>query len=255
MAPQSSDPEQTPEPAEALRDGAARSAEDTQAVQTEAQDTAPATTADAPPPPVDADASPDADGPSKAATESDAEPEPEFNADEEESERPYRQTSRERQEQARALADLAKSLVKLEPTPLAALDLPPELHEAVLVCRGFNRTARVRQLRRISQLLRAYELTELATTPDAPKQALRRRSARERVYEQWRERLVSGSDAVLGEFIDEHPMADPKRLRQLLRQARKAHGSGKSKKALLEILRLVRSACETEVQVGDSDKS
>lgn len=161
-----------------------------------------------------------------------------------------RPTNRQRQEQNRAIIDFAKALVKMPPAKLGALGLPGEVHEAIAVCRSFTKAAKVRQYRRIAQLLRAHDLDDPDAVLEAPRRQARARNAREQGYEQWRQRLMDEGDRALAEFIDEHPLADPQRLRQLLRTARKAPGSGKSNKALLEILRSIRETCEREVQVS-----
>lgn len=172
----------------------------------------------------------------------------ENDGDEKEALRP---TSRERQEQNAELFTLAKRLVELEPARLAQLDIPSEVREAVLVGQGLGKTARTRQRRLIAQLLRVHEIWEMpgAKAPDPERQ---RRDALEQIYEGWRARLVSGGDDVLARFIDEHPMADPQELRQLLRAARRKPGSGKSKQALLEILDRIRRVYQTEASVRDA---
>ncbi|MCH9687038.1 MAG: DUF615 domain-containing protein [Deltaproteobacteria bacterium] len=160
-----------------------------------------------------------------------------------------RPTAREHRAESNALWELAKSLVEMKPPQLATVSLPAEVVSAVEACRGFRKNARIRELRRISTMLRRLDVDALTEeVRDAGKQ--RRRSQREQVYEQWRERLVAEGDRALTEFVDQHPMADPQRLRQLLRQARRSPGSGKSKQALRSILRLVREALEVELDVG-----
>ncbi len=179
-------------------------------------------------------------------------PPPEDGAPEGAEESSGRPTYRERKAESVALAGLAKALVELKPSQLADVPLPDDVREAVLVARGLDRGPRVRQLRRVSQLLRLHDVTEIGAAAKDAGHKQRRRATRERLYEQWRERLVAGGDPALAEFVDEHPMVDPQRLRQLLRQARRDPGSGKSKQAMLAVLRLVREACETEVNVSVS---
>jgi ribosome-associated protein len=170
-----------------------------------------------------------------------------------ESERPARLTSGERQRQSADLAELAKSLVAMNSSQLAQVVLPGEVREEVLVCRNLGRGARARQLRRIAQLLRAHEVDEIRATAEDAGHKQRRRAAKERIYERWRERLVAEKDTALTEFVEEHPMADPQRLRQLLRQARRDPGSGKSKQALRTVLQVVRETFEAEASAGSGD--
>ncbi len=166
-----------------------------------------------------------------------------------------RPTYRERKAESVALAGLAKSLVEMKPSQLAEVPLSDDVREAVLVARGLSRGPRVRQLRRVSQLLRQDDVAQIVPAAKDATHKQRRRASRERIYEEWRERLVAGGDPALAEFIDGHPMVDPQRLRQLLRQARRDPGSGKSKQAMLAVLRLVREACETEVSVRTAEEA
>lgn len=171
-------------------------------------------------------------------------------SEEPEDTRPARLTSGERQRQSAALAELAKALVAMTSSQLAEVALPDEVREEVLVCRGLGRAARMRQLKRIAQLLRAHDVDEISAKAQDAGHKQRRRAARERVYEAWRERLVAEGDRALTEFVDEHPMADPQRLRQLLRQARRDPGSGKSKQGMRALLQLVRQTFESEASVA-----
>jgi ribosome-associated protein len=163
-----------------------------------------------------------------------------------------RPTYRERKAESTALAGLAKALVEMKPSQLAEVPLSEDVREAVLVAQGLTRGPRVRQLRRVAQLLRVHDVSSIGAAAHDAGHKQRRRATRERGYEAWRERLVSEGDATLAEFVDQHPMADPQRLRQLLRQARRDPGSGKSKQARLGVLRLVREACEAEIGVARS---
>lgn len=167
--------------------------------------------------------------------------------------RTVRASSAERQAEAAALLGLAKSLVKMNLSKLAQVELPGEVREAVLVARGLGRSAQMRQIRRVSQLLRAYEVTELADPARDP--ARKAKAELERQCEQWRERLVLGGDEALTELVDAHPMIDSQRVRSLLRQSRRAPGSGKSSQALRSVLRLIREALQAEAAVSAATRS
>ncbi|MEX1361509.1 MAG: ribosome biogenesis factor YjgA [Nannocystaceae bacterium] len=178
-----------------------------------------------------------------------AKPDPgEPDPDDEDDGRTVRASSAERQAEAAALLGLAKSLVKMNLSKLAQVELPGEVREAVLVARGLGRSAQMRQIRRVSQLLRAYEVTELSDPARDP--ARKAKAELERKCEQWRERLVIGGDEVLTELVDAHPMIDSQRVRSLLRQSRRAPGSGKSSQALRNVLRLIREALQAEAAVS-----
>ncbi len=161
-----------------------------------------------------------------------------------------RLSNRERRIESDALSDLARQLVEMRPSQLAEVSLPPEVTGAIATCRGFRKSAWTTQVRLISTMLRRLDIDELTAEVADAGHKQRGRAQREQVYEQWRERLVGEGDRALTEFIDAHPMADPQRLRSLLRAARRSPGSGKSKQALRSVLRLIREALEVEHSVG-----
>lgn len=160
------------------------------------------------------------------------------------SERKARLSYRERQEEAEVLGGLARALVDMRPSQLSEVPLDAEVLEAVEACRGYRKGARVRGLRRISQLLRGLDVDEISRAIADASHKQRARAHRERGYEHWRERLLTEGDPALTEFIDANPHADAQRMRQLLRQARRAPESSKGKQASRNVLRLVRDAIE-----------
>jgi len=196
-----------------------------------------------PEPPADTEASPEPAADDDLAAD-------EVSDDDDTSDEPkVRLSYRERRRESDALAELARKLVEMTPSQLDQVPLPLEVRAEIETCRGFRKGPRIRQLRRISQLVRRLDFDEVSRAATDAGHKQRGRAQRERVYETWRERLLSEGKEALTEFIDLHPMVDPQRLRQLLRQARRDPGSGKSKQALLSVLRLVREALESEADV------
>lgn len=96
---------------------------------------------------------------------------------------------------------------------------------------------------------------EAVPPTDEGTRASRARARQDDRHERWRERLVSGGKDALHEYADEHPMADLPQLRQLLRQARRHPGSGKSKQALGELLRIIREISDVEASVRRASTS
>lgn len=163
-------------------------------------------------------------------------------ADEDDGKRSYK----ERKAESHELGRLAKRIVDSKPSVLADLSLPDDVLESAAVARGFERGARVRQLRHVVALLRSHGIVSLDAMERDAGRMRRQRTAREHTYEAWRERLVSEGDRALAELVAEHPAADAQRLRQLVRQARRDPGSDKTKLVLRTVLRLVRQACEAD---------
>ncbi|MEM9462544.1 MAG: ribosome biogenesis factor YjgA [Myxococcota bacterium] len=158
-----------------------------------------------------------------------------------------RATYRERKAESDALARLARALVELPPARLGDVPLPAELRAQVEICRGFRKGPRVRQLRRVSQLLRrlggeAIEAVEAAALDAGHRQ--RQRAQRERIYEHWRQRLLTEGDRALAELVDAHPSLDAQRLRQWLRQAQRDPEGARGAQARRKVLRAIRAAME-----------
>lgn len=167
-------------------------------------------------------------------------------APDEEDEDDGRRSYKERKAESHELGRLAKRLVDSKPSVLADLALPDDVLASVAVARGFERGARVRELRRVVALLRSHGIVSLDAMERDAGRMRRQRTAREHTYEAWRERLMSEGDRALAELVAQHPAADAQRLRQLVRQARRDPGSDKTKQTLRTVLRLVRQACEAD---------
>lgn len=162
-----------------------------------------------------------------------------------------RRSYKARRAESNALHRLAKALADMKPSALIDLPLPDDLRAAIEVVRGRERAARIRELRHVVALLRSHDLTSMDALERDAGRMRRQRSARERDYEAWRERLVSEGDRALAELVAQHPTADAQRLRQLVRQARRDPGSDRSKQVLRTVLRLVRQACEGQGSVAE----
>jgi ribosome-associated protein len=155
-----------------------------------------------------------------------------------------RASYRERSDEASAISGLVLLLIAMKPSQLAALSLDPEVLHAVVQCQGFTKGARARQLRLIAKLLRQHDHEALRTAVTHVMRGKGARSQREKTYEKWRERLLSGGDAAVTEFAAQHPGADVQKLRQLIRLAGRDPTKGKGKAASRDVLRLVRELGE-----------
>ncbi len=159
-----------------------------------------------------------------------------------------RPSARQRRAEADALLRLAKTLVELRPAQLADVPLPTEVRAEVEICRPLRKGARVRQLRRVSQLLRRLELAPIVAAAEDDRHRQRPRAQRERRVEHWGRRLCEQGDPALAELLAEHPRADRQRLRQLMRQVRKAPEGPAAATARRGLLRALRS-----LLAGDGD--
>ena len=133
-------------------------------------------------------------------------------------ERRERKTSEER------LMTLAESLVDLTDRSLQKLTLPEEVYDAVQNARAISSaTARNRALRTLRAALRVVDSEQIQKqlASSAPARAP---SAAAR----WCERLITGGDAALAEFLEVYPDADRQQIRNLSRNAARASEADKA---------------------------
>ena len=145
----------------------------------------------------------------------------EVGAPEDEDLRSRTEARRARKTREEALARLAGELVELTDRKLEQLELPDETLDAVREARAIkSHIARNRQLRVVRSALREADwpsirvrldsLLEHGTVPAGSDTGVER---------QWVVRLVGGGTHELEAFLAEHPHADRRHLRQLIRNA------------------------------------
>ena len=123
--------------------------------------------------------------------------------------------------QSRELQDLGQELVELPPSELDALDLPEELHAAVVAARGITaHGARVRQRLYIGKLLRHTDVEPIRQALARRAEFDRQRVRREHVIEEWRARLLADDAAAWTELGGRIAADDLGQLRSLARAAR-----------------------------------
>ena len=170
--------------------------------------------------------------------------------DEEAPRRPSR--SRVRSE-AVAYTALAERLVRGKRIELPMPPFDEDMLDALLESRRLAKNARSRQIRKLAQLLRgAGPIEQLHEALEGRKvQALEQQ--REQANEAWRARLLAEGDPALTQLISECPEADRKRLRQLMRQARRTPPDARSKRASTALLRLIRQTrAAMEAELGET---
>jgi ribosome-associated protein len=138
-----------------------------------------------------------------------------------------------------ALQDLGAMLVELEPSKLAALDLPERLVDAIALARSITKhEARRRQMQYVGRLMRDVD-------PEPIRAALQRNQSVSHVEraqfaaaERWRDRLLADELAV-AEFIGAHPGTDAAKLLDLVREARGERASGRPPHKFRALFRLI----------------
>lgn len=126
----------------------------------------------------------------------------------------------QRKRQMQELQDVGAELVKLSPEQLAHLDLPENLREAVLACKGFTKHEAIRrQVQYIGRIMRDLEVGPIAEKLAVLRAPSRRQKALLHVAERWRTELID-DPASVARFVHEFPDADAQRLRELVDLAR-----------------------------------
>lgn len=145
---------------------------------------------------------------------------------------------------ALAVLKLAETLSTLSDAQLARVPLDDDLREEVRRTRAVTQQiARKRQNQFLAKQMRrldedALDAIRAALADD--RDSTRREAAALHRIERWRDRLLDGGDAALGEFIAEHPHADRQQLRQLVRNALAERAKDKPPHAQRELFRVLR---------------
>ena len=126
-----------------------------------------------------------------------------------------------RKETEEAFSDLARELCECSDKQLKQLELPELLRNCILDARRIESpAAKDRALRLVRRELRAVGVDAIRQQLEAL--ASPHRKASVPVTEQWRNRLLDGTEAALSELLQEYPNADRQQVKQLVRNVQKA---------------------------------
>ena len=144
-----------------------------------------------------------------------------------------RKSKAQQKREAEAAQALGTTLVDLSAADFAALigrlDLPDDLHEALVSCRSIKaREGRRRQLQYIGKLMRGIETAPIQQQLDQFKRGGQVATAQLHQLERWRERLLHEGDEALEALLQQYPQADADQVRQMIAAAHKesAHRQG-----------------------------
>ena len=147
----------------------------------------------------------------------------------------------QRRRDALEVKSLAARLIELAPSRLARLPLDDALRLAVAEARSIrSNVARKRQLQFVAKLLRRIDPEPVRQALEAVEDDARHITARQHRAEAWRDRLLDGGDAALGELLQKRRDADAQAIRQLIRTARAESTRGKPPAAARALFRLLR---------------
>ncbi len=146
-----------------------------------------------------------------------------------------------RKRNAQEITDFGRKLAQLNPAQLTALNLSPELHEAITDYQRFpSHGAKRRQLLLIGKLLRDSDETSIQARLAAVLQEDAESIYRHHQAEIWRDRLIADAQS-LDTYLQSHPEADAVVLRDLLQRisgAREETQARSHRRALFRLLRL-----------------
>ncbi len=154
----------------------------------------------------------------------------------------------QRKREMHALQALGETLVGLPDDQLSRLDLPENLHEAIMQARSISaRGALRRQLQYVGRLMRDVDADQIRDRLQSVQEGTARNAAIQHRAERWRERLLA-EDAALAEFVAAFPATDVQQLRTLLRNTKRDTAAGRAPRAYRELFRNIR-----DVLLGSED--
>ena len=146
-----------------------------------------------------------------------------------------------------ALFALSEEMSELSASQLKYLELPENIHKAVVEVSGMpHKGARKRLLKFIAGQLHKIDvepiLEKLARMKNKSAHAVREHH----IVERWRDQLIAKGNEALTELLNEHPQADRQQLRQLLRNAQKEAEAAKPPKSYRLLYRYLKDLFKVE---------
>jgi ribosome-associated protein len=146
-----------------------------------------------------------------------------------------------------ALVDLGERLTTFKADVLAKLPLTDPLRRALADApKHTAHIARKRHIQFIGKLMRDQDLDEILVLLDQLDASTRQYNERFHNLERWRDRLVTGADDVLEQFVNEYPEADRQQLRSLIRQAQHEAAQNKAPATTRKIFKYIRELDEAK---------
>lgn len=146
--------------------------------------------------------------------------------------------------EAAALQVMGESLLKLNASELAQLDLPETLKYALEDALRFDSNeAKRRQRQYIGKLMRTLDPEPIQALLTQMQQSKSQDNLHHHTIERWRDRLIAeaahNGQQLLTQLMQSYPQLDLQRLRQLLRNTVREQHQGKPPKAYREIYHLL----------------
>lgn len=152
-----------------------------------------------------------------------------------------------------ALQAMGDELAALSTDQIRKAGLPPQLEKEILFAKTLKKhEAKRRHSQYVGKLMRDVDTGSIRTYLDDVRSGRTATTKEFHQVEQWRDALVDGDDALMGELFEKFPDMDGQRFRQLVRNARKERATGAKPKAFRELFRLLRDQNEARQTEQDS---
>ncbi|GBE36388.1 hypothetical protein BMS3Bbin07_00535 [bacterium BMS3Bbin07] len=152
------------------------------------------------------------------------------------------QTSKtQKKKEALSLQALGEELVKLPKEQIKDIDLPAEIHDAVMFAKTLKKHGALRrQLQYIGTLMRRCDTEPIREALRQLEQGNYRKALEFREMERWRDELIAGNKALIEEILTRCPAADRQKLTQLIRNAEKEQLNNKPPRASRLLFRYLK---------------
>jgi len=153
---------------------------------------------------------------------------------------PQQPSKSQRKRDMIALQKLGETLLTLNESQLAKIEMSNELLEAIRHAKSLtSHEAKRRQLQYIGKIMRHIDVAPIEIALKHLQHAHETKTEKFHAVEEWREKLITGGDEVLGVFVNTHSTIDRQLLRQMIRKAqldRKNNKNTGGEKALFKYL-------------------
>lgn len=150
-----------------------------------------------------------------------------------------------RKKAAKAAQRTGEALVALNDEQLGEMDIPTELHEAIVAVRQMHQHgARRRQMQYIGALMRTVDVQVLQQNIEKVNTQRHEEARRFRQVEIWRDELASGDEDRLAWIIENIPGADRGQLDKMINAVTGAKGTPERRKNNRALFRYLRSLME-----------
>ncbi len=147
----------------------------------------------------------------------------------------------QKKKEALSLQALGEQLVKLSKEQIEGIDLPAEIHEAVMFAKTIRKHGALRrQLQYIGTLMRRYDTEPVREALSQLEQGNYKKALEFREIERWRDELVAGNKALIEEILTRYPDTNRQKLTQLIRNAEKEQLNNKPPKASRLLFRYLK---------------